>query len=83
LDANSQSGDSSSVTSPPDHQPATTSECLQFRHWITHDLLVETQRVWSKAYGREISATEAMEILTNVRRLAEVLLRAGCREAAA
>jgi hypothetical protein len=34
------------------------------------------RRVWSKAYGRVISDDEAIEILTNVRRLAEILLRA-------
>jgi len=38
--------------------------------------VAETRRVWSMAYGRVISEDEAVEILTNVRRLAEVLLRA-------
>ena len=36
----------------------------------------EARRVWSKAYGRVISDDEAIEILTNVRRLAEILFRA-------
>jgi len=44
--------------------------------WLTDELVAETRRVWSKAYARVISAEEAIEILTNVRRLAEVLLRA-------
>lgn len=38
--------------------------------------IAEARRVWSKAYGRVISEEEAIEILMNVRRLAEVLLRA-------
>jgi len=43
--------------------------------WITDDLLAETQTVWSRAYGRAIGADEAVEILTNVKRLAEVLVK--------
>jgi hypothetical protein len=49
--------------------------------WIPDGLIAETRRVWSPIYGREISDDEAIEILTNVKRLAEVLLRAegeGC-----
>jgi hypothetical protein len=41
--------------------------------WITDELLQDTRRVWSKAYGRVVSPEEAVEILMNVRRLAEVL----------
>jgi hypothetical protein len=44
--------------------------------WLSHERIAETRRVWSKAYGRVISQDEAIEILMNVRRLAEVLLRA-------
>jgi hypothetical protein len=44
--------------------------------WITDDLLAETRRVWSKAYGRVIADEEAIEILMNVRRFAETMLRA-------
>jgi hypothetical protein len=39
-------------------------------------LFTETRRVWSRAYGREISDSEVIEILVNVRRLAETLLNA-------
>ncbi len=42
--------------------------------WLSDKRIAETRRVWSKAYGRVISEEEAVEILTNVRRLAEVLL---------
>lgn len=42
--------------------------------WITAELLERTRQVWSVVYGREISADEAVEILINVRNLAEVLL---------
>ena len=44
--------------------------------WLSDDRIAEARRVWSKAYGRVISKEEAIEILTNVRRLAEVLVRA-------
>jgi len=43
--------------------------------WITDELLEETRRTWSPIYGRVISDDEAVEMLTNVRRLAEVLIR--------
>ena len=44
--------------------------------WITPELLEKTQRVWSKAYRRPVDEEEATTILANVRRLAEVLLKA-------
>jgi len=42
--------------------------------WLTEERIAEARRVWSRAYGRVISEGEAVEILTNVRRLAAVLL---------
>jgi len=47
-----------------------------FMAWISDDLLAKTQRVWSRAYGRPVSEEEAVEILINVKRTAEVLMRA-------
>jgi hypothetical protein len=44
--------------------------------WLSDERIAEARRVWSQAYGRVISQDEAIEILTNVRRLAEVLMRA-------
>ena len=44
--------------------------------WLSDERIAEARQVWSKAYGRVISDVEAIEILMNVRRLAEVLLRA-------
>lgn len=44
--------------------------------WITDDLLRYTQEVWSRAYGRPVSEDEAIEMLVNVKRFAEVLLKA-------
>jgi len=64
------SGLPSEVVPPCD--PGAASWPLSAR-WITDDLVRETQRVWSKAYGRPITAEEAVEILMNVRRLFEVL----------
>lgn len=43
--------------------------------WISDELLAETIDLWSESYGRPISEDEAMEILMNVKRLGEVLLK--------
>jgi len=42
--------------------------------WITDELLLETREVWSEVYGRELTTEEAVEILINIKNLAEVLL---------
>jgi len=44
--------------------------------WISDQLLAQTQRVWSRAYGRPIDEEEAEEILMNVKRLGEIFLKA-------
>jgi hypothetical protein len=44
--------------------------------WISDELLARTIDVWSTNYGRPISEDEVVEILMNVKRLAEVLLEA-------
>lgn len=44
--------------------------------WISDDLLAETRDVWSEVYGRPVGEPEAIEILMNAKRFAEVLLRA-------
>ena len=54
---------------PVDVRPLSTQ-------WLSDERIAEARRVWSTAYGRVISEDEAVEILMNVRRLAEVLLRA-------
>lgn len=41
---------------------------------LTDDLIAETQRVWSPYYGHDLSTEEAVEILRNVKRFAEVLV---------
>ena len=43
--------------------------------WMTDELIGRTQTVWSRAYGRDISEAEAVEILSNVRRFADVAIR--------
>jgi hypothetical protein len=44
--------------------------------WISDELLERTQRVWSEAYGRDVDELEAVEILMNVKQMAEVLKKA-------
>lgn len=47
--------------------------------WITDEAIADTRRVWSPYYGRELTDAEAVEILMNVRNLADVLVQAGRR----
>ncbi len=42
--------------------------------WVSDELIAKTQRLWSARYGREVSMDEAIEILHNVKRFAEMLL---------
>lgn len=64
-----QTGHHGPEPDPVDVRPLSTE-------WLSDERITEARRVWSKAYGRVISEDEAIEILMNVRRLAEVLLRA-------
>ena len=43
--------------------------------WISDGLIAETRRVWLNEFGRIVTDAEAVEILSNFKRLAEVLLR--------
>ena len=60
-------------TRNPPHRPVTVRERPMSLAWITEDLLQYTQEVWSKAYGVPVTEDEAIEILRNVKRLAEIL----------
>jgi hypothetical protein len=56
-------------------EPGSIAERPLSTQWLSDERIAETRRVWSQAYGRVISDDEAIEILSNVRRLAEILLR--------
>ncbi len=81
---------STSVPAPPEVRESVDASAPPTEHrphvpppstaWITDDLLSETRRVWSKAYRRPIDDREATEILMNVKRFAEVLLKAAQSE---
>jgi hypothetical protein len=43
--------------------------------WMSSELLEKTQKVWSKVYGRSITQFEAVQILRNVKRMAELVYR--------
>ena len=58
----------------PEPEPANLRSVAQ--PWMSDELIADTRRVWSAAYGRVISTDEALEILNNVRRLADVVVRA-------
>ncbi|MEZ6152373.1 MAG: hypothetical protein R3C09_19915 [Pirellulaceae bacterium] len=67
------------LRSPTGHhgpEPGSVAARPLSTQWLTDERIAEARRIWSKAYGRVISQEEAVEILTNVRRLAEVLIRA-------
>jgi hypothetical protein len=55
--------------------PIGSRERPQSLAWISDDLLRHTREVWTKAYGRLVSEEEAIEVLLNVKRLAEVVLK--------
>lgn len=66
---------------PPDKSPHVSlprgeAERPLSMAWISDELLAKTQRVWSKAYGRPVGVEEAVEILTNVKHLAQALMKA-------
>jgi hypothetical protein len=61
---------------PHDPLPGAASGRPLSLAWITDDLLRHTREVWSRAYGRPVSEDEATEMLLNVKRLAEVMLKA-------
>ncbi len=42
--------------------------------WITPELLQEAREVWSEVYGQDVTAGEAVEILSNIKSLAELVL---------
>lgn len=65
----SETGHHGPEPSPHDGQPI-------LPQWLSDGQIAEARRVWSKAYGRVITVDEAIEILRNVRRLAEVFVRA-------
>lgn len=46
------------------------------QRWITGELIEDTRRVWSKQYGRLVTPEEAVEILVNVKKVAEAFLKA-------
>ena len=64
--------------SPPNGHPVNVPGGVPDRPlslaWMTDELIAETQRVWSPQYGRDLTSNEAVEILRNVKRFAEVLM---------
>lgn len=57
-------------------QPAAAPRRPPGAAWITDEAIADTRRVWSPYYNRELTDAEAIEILMNVRSLAEVLVQA-------
>jgi hypothetical protein len=63
----SENGDPVTVSGEVPGRPASLA-------WMTDELIAETQRVWSPLYGRQLSRDDAVEILRNVKRFAEVMM---------
>ncbi len=55
-------------------EPEAVSERPLSLAWITDELLAYTRDVWSRHLGRDVSEDEAIEMLLNVKRLAETIL---------
>lgn len=70
-----QEPDRKGVTPEPNGAEGPRLPSLSER-WMTYELLVYTRWVWTAGYEREISHEEAVEILTNVREYAVVMLNA-------
>jgi hypothetical protein len=73
-----QSTDITGLSTDNPHSGVVTAEGRlrpQSLAWIGEDLLRHTREVWTKAYGRPVSEYEAIEMLLNVKRLAEVVLK--------
>ncbi len=64
--------DEESVTGPNRQRPRNRAISMA---WISDELLAETIELWSESYGRPISEDEAVEILMNVKRMGELLLK--------
>ena len=41
--------------------------------WMTPELLTWTREIWTAVYGYPVTEPEAIEILSNVKRLAEIV----------
>jgi hypothetical protein len=76
LESASHSAASGSVTGHSQASLAAANDALRLHPWISQELFAKSRRVWSKAYGRELPDEEVIEILLNIRRLAEALLYA-------
>ena len=71
IEESAQIGPDSAGLCPPYEEPEQGPLSAK---WITDELLRETREVWSEVYGRELTTEEAVEILINIKNLAEVLL---------
>lgn len=65
-------GLSASIESGQDEE--TVSKRPLSLSWISDEMIEDTQQLWSRRYGRNISTDEAVEILQNVKRFAEMLM---------
>ncbi|MDZ4852127.1 MAG: hypothetical protein SGI77_22800 [Pirellulaceae bacterium] len=48
--------------------------------WMSDELIERTRHVWEPYYGQDIPDADAIEILTNLKRLAEVLITFGTKK---
>jgi hypothetical protein len=63
----------------PDGQPVTDGTVAgrtPSTAWITDEWIERAIDVWSEVYGRPVTRDEAVEILVNLKRLVDVLLKA-------
>lgn len=55
-------------------QPNGDTAQVALPYWVSPGLMTRTQEVWARRLGRPISSAEAIEMLVNVKRLAEIFI---------
>lgn len=60
---------------PRDHGTAPAHNLPLSQAWITDELIAKHQQLWSKRYKRDIPREEAIEIIMNIKRFAEAVLK--------
>lgn len=60
---------------PRGHGTAPAHKLPLSQAWITDELIEKHQRLWSKRYQRDITREEAIEIIMNIKRFAEAVLK--------
>ena len=70
----SSGGDMTGFSSPDEQGVCVLDRRPLSLSWMTDEMLEATRQLWSQRYERDLSTEEAVEILQNIKRFAEMLL---------